>query len=234
MKHRFLLTVLLFFSIFTQAQWVIKDPVVDVRILDQPFSAIQVEGNLELYLIPNDSAILALSGSNNAVLERIDTRIEGSTLMIAGGGTKKQTARVYVGFKNLVSLEASGAVEIIGSLPFVSDSMAIKLSGQVQLKVDLKLRVLHMQLSGASNAVLNGDIQNVHVHCSGASDLKGPDLMVTYCDARAGGASDIEISSVEHLKANATGVSRIMYHNIPTTIESFSSPLSKVFRVVKP
>lgn len=233
MKHRLLLTLLLCFALGARAQWVIEDPVVDVRTLESEFSSIQVEGNLELYLIPNDSVILALSGSKPSVIEGIETRVEAGTLYIAGGRTKKQTARVYVGFKNLVSLEASGAVDVIGSMPWVADSMAFRLSGQVNLKAEVKLRVLNIQLSGASDAILNGDVQSMQVHCSGASDLTGPDLMVTNCDARASGASDIEISFIDHLKARATGVSRIMYHNKPTTLESFSSPLGSVFRVVK-
>lgn len=234
MKHRLLLILMVCISFYARGQWIIKDPVVEERTVDKPFQSIQVEGNLELYLIPNDTVVLALSGSKQAVVEGIETRVEHNTLYISGGGAKKQTARVYVGFKNLVSLQAAGAVDIVGSMPFVADSMSFQLSGQVNVKADVKLRVLHMQLSGASNVVLNGDVHEMQVHCSGASDLKGPDLMVTHCDVRASGASDIEISFIEHLKARATGVSRIMYHNQPSSIESYSSPVSKVFRVVKP
>jgi len=89
------------------------------------FSAIDVSGAIDLYLSQGTEDAVAVSASSSEVLGRIRTEMRGSTLRIYFDGKglnwKKwgnHKMKAYVTFKDLSSIEASGAcnVKVAGKL----------------------------------------------------------------------------------------------------------------------
>ncbi len=68
-----------------------------------------------------------------------------------------------------------------------------------------------MNLSGASDVTIGGTAPVVNISTSGASDVKGFDLITNICTSKACGASDINITVNSELNANASGASHIYY-----------------------
>ena len=68
-----------------------------------------------------------------------------------------------------------------------------------------------IDLSGASDMTLTGLVGQLNIEASGASDFKGYDLAVDYCNAKASGASDIKITVNKELSAEASGASDVNY-----------------------
>ncbi len=87
---------------------------------------------------------------------------------------------------------------------------------------------VNIDINGASTIKLTGSINHLDVSASGASDLKGYDLKVNDCTAKASGASDISITVNQQLSANASGASSIRYKGDGTIKEVRTSGASSV------
>ena len=87
---------------------------------------------------------------------------------------------------------------------------------------------LQVESSGASDVKISGYATNASIQCSGASDLKGYDLVVDNCNVKASGASDINITVNKELNVNASGASDVYYKGTAVIKDLHSSGASTV------
>lgn len=215
------LLILLFsaFSTHLLAQTIINDPNIDVRNIGS-FSGIKVSGGIDIYLSQSDEYALGVSASDKKYLDGIKTEIKNDVLVITyNGGSFKynnnRKLRAYISFKNIESLEASGASDYIISGTLVANSLRIKLSGASEIKGAINIENLQIDISGASLVQINGAAQNLKINTSGASDVKNYDLVADNCVADLSGASDVKITVNKSLIAKASGASTLYYKGNP-------------------
>ncbi|MFT3946321.1 MAG: DUF2807 domain-containing protein [Agriterribacter sp.] len=72
------------------------------------------------------------------------------------------------------------------------------------------------------------DYNKVNILVSGASDVKGYNLITEYCKANASGASDIQLTVNKEINAVASGSSDIIYKSSATVSNVKSSGASSV------
>ena len=211
----------IFFSLFTlisffsYAQETINDKNAQVRSVPG-FTAIKVSGSIDVYLSQGSTDAVAVSASEDRFRDRIKTEVVNGVLKIwydgdriSFGGNKKLKA--YVSFKDIRSLDASGASEfrIQGTLSV--NSLAVVLSGASDVTGNVRISELTVNASGASDVKLTGSVKNISIDVSGASDLKGYELTADNCKAKASGASDIMLTVNSEISANASGASSVFY-----------------------
>ncbi len=217
MKKIILSLVIIAGALLAQAQKaLVNDANAEQRHLAGSFNAIKVSGGIDLYLSQFDTESIAVSASEDKYKEHIKTVVENNTLKIYydgdrmwGGGNKK--LKVYVSFRNLEKLQASGACDVQVAGTINVPSLAMDMSGASDFKGAVKTNVLKIELSGASDATISGEAGSVNIHSSGASDFKGYDLVTDVCNAKASGASDIHITVNKEIYAEASGASDISY-----------------------
>jgi hypothetical protein len=234
MKAIFLSIVLLIASFFTMAQKaIVNDANAEQRTLNGSFNAIKISGGIDLYLSQYETESIAVSASEEKYKEGIKTVVENNTLKIYydgdrnwGGGNKK--LKVYVSFKNLQKLQASGAsdVQVAGTINV--PSLSLDMSGASNFKGAVKTSNLTIELSGASDATISGAAGSVTIQSSGASDVKGYDLVTEVCNAKASGASDIHITVNKELTASASGASDISYKGTAVIKDQHTSGASSI------
>lgn len=226
----------MFASIFAIAQHdIVIDANASVRNLSGSFNAIRVSGGIDLFLSQAESVSLAVSAANESLKENIKTSIEDGVLIIAYKGEKvwvrkDRKLKVYVSFKDLNNLQASGACDVIVSGAITTPSLVLQMSGACDFKGKIAVTDLKLNLSGASDAKISGTANKVEVVSSGASDLKGYDLVTDYCDANVSGASDVNITVKTELNANAKGASSIYFKGDALIREMKSSGASSIER----
>ena len=137
---------------------------------------------------------------------------------------------MYVSFKDLEKLEASGASDIIVAGEIKQTSLLMKLSGASNFKGAVTVSTLKLDLSGASDVTLSGTASVVNIESSGASDVKAYDLVTDVCTAKASGASDVNITVNKELNAHASGASDIYYKGSAVIKDIESSGASTVKR----
>lgn len=222
-------------NVSAQKQLVV-DPGAVVREVAQSFSSISVSSGIQVFLSYGDKEILAVSAAEEKYRDDIKTEINNGELHIFYMGDKMRYGnnlkmKVYVAYKNLEQLKASGAsnIFIVGriDLPLLN----IQLSGASELKGMVNITDLNIKLSGASEIKLSGSVKTTNIESSGASDVKAYDLIAEYCNVKASGASDVKISVTKAIAANASGASTILYKGPAELTLKQRSGASNVARV---
>ena len=212
----------------------VVDPNATVREVKGDFKAIKVSGGIDLYLSQSDNVAIAVSAAEERYKEFIRTDVEDGTLKIYYEGErfnwKNKRLKVYVSFKTLEKLNASGASDVVVTGTIESASLDMQLSGASDFKGAVKVDKLKMDLSGASDVRISGTARTVDIESSGASDVKGYELVTDYCNATASGASDINITVNKELNAHASGASDINFKGEGLIRDMHASGASSVTR----
>jgi hypothetical protein len=219
--------------IATAQKEIINDPNAEVRTISGSFNNIRVSEGIDLFLTQSNDEAVVVSASESKFKEGIKTVVENNTLKIYYFGEKNwnlknRNLRVYVSFKNLESLEASGASDIQVAGIITVASLSITLTGASDFKGAVKVTDLKMEMSGASDVTIKGIAETVKIETSGASDVNGYELVTDICTAKASGASDVNITVNKTLKASASGSSDISYKGNATIQETHTSGASSV------
>jgi len=215
MKTIFSIFAFLTFAISAGAQQ-INDPNVEVRQL-KGFNAIKISNAIDLYLSQSNEEVVAVSAEKAAWRDHIKTSVEGGVLKIwyenTGDGFKmgNRKLKAYVSVKNLVSLQASGASDVVIAGKLTGGDVKIEMNGASDFKGSVDFRSLEIKLNGASDADITGRVISLKIDANGASDLKGYELEADNCTAEASGASDIKITVNKELSARASGASGVYY-----------------------
>ncbi len=232
MKYLF---ILLFFTISTSVfaqQTIINDKNAEARNVTS-FTGIKVSGGIDLYLSQSNDYSVAVSASEEKYRNNIKTEVKNGILEIWYDNDRKWNAgnknlRAYISFKDIESLDASGAcdVDINGTLS--TNNMLIKLSGACDIKGTVKISDLTLQLTGASTVKVDGTAQNLKLNASGASDVKNFDFSVENCKAEISGASDVRITVTNSISATASGASSFRYKGSPERKDIATSGASSI------
>lgn len=231
---KYLLIALLAFG-FTcsQAQTVINDKNVQLRDVGK-FWGIKVSGGIDVYLSQGQDYALAVSASEERFRDAINTEVRDGILVISFNNENilkfdnNKNLRAYISFKELESLEVSGASDIIINDALKSNAIRMKFSGASDIRGKVDIENLVMNISGASTLKLNGHATNLTLEASGASDLKNYELSVDNCIAVISGASDIRLTINKSISAKASGASTLYYKGEPQQRNVESSGASSI------
>lgn len=228
------LLILIFsaFSTHLLGQTIINDPNVEVRNVGS-FSGVKASDGIDIYLSQSDDYALGVSASDKKYIDGIKTEIKNGVLVISYDGSSfkynnNRKLRAYISFKNIESLEASGACDYVISGTLIANSLRIKLFGASEVKGAINIENLQIDISGASLAKLNGAAQNLKINASGASDAKNYDLSADNCVADLSGASDVTITVNKSLIAKASGASTLYYKGNPEKKDVSSEGASSI------
>lgn len=197
------------------------------------FSAIRVSNAIDVYLSQSDEEALAVSAITPEFRKRIKTVVEDGVLKISYDddgkwwkGNKK--LKVYVAFKNINKLTATGASDVAISGTLKAADLYISMGGASDLKGTIEAETLDITLSGASDASVNGKVNVLRIDANGASDFKGFELYADKCEADASGASDIRVTINKELNVRASGASSVHYKGEGVIRDMKSSGASSV------
>lgn len=207
------------FSTVLFAQKTINDPNAEVRSVGS-FHAIRISNAFEVWINQGNEDAVAVSASKPEYREKIITKVENGVLIIRLEDDKKfwknfnngkQKLKAYVSIKKIDRLDVSGACNVYFEDGLSAEGLTVELSGASDMKGKLDVKTLKVDINGASSASISGNAPTLDIEASGASDFKGYDLVTNFCDAKASGASSINITVNKELNANASGASSVRF-----------------------
>lgn len=215
-----------------QKQFVV-DPNAEMRSINGSFNKIKVSNAIDLYLSQADNESLAISASEDRYKGNIKTVVENNTLKIYYDGDrnwlgKGRKLKVYVSFKELDELEASGASDVVIAGTLKAEILKINLSGASDLGGRIEAGYLDVECSGASDINISGHATIVKIRSSGASDFKDYDFVTDNCTVDCSGASDVKITVNKELSGHASGSSSVYYNGSAVLKDIQTSGSSKV------
>lgn len=187
----------------------------DVSITN--FNEISVSSGIDLYLTQSNSENIRINAHpdliKNVIIEK-----EGNNLRIKykdgvnwGRLFKNQSIKVYINYKTLKGLSASGGSDVYTQNTLKTDRLSLSVSGGSDLKLDVVAKDMDIQASGGSDVDLKGSATNMQVSTSGGSDVNALDFVVDYAKVSSSGGSDANIHVNKALEASASGGSDINY-----------------------
>jgi len=224
----FLATILFSVSAFAQAS---KNVVV------KSFNTVTISSGMDLYLTQGNTETLVVKGSTDAIKDVIVEQ-SGSAIKIRykdgvnwGRIFKGQSIKVYVNYKTLKSLSATGGSDVYTGNTLKSDALSLTASGGSDLKLTLAVKDLSLTVSGGSDAELKGSGENMQATASGGSDIDAFDYVVSNAKIQVTGGSDANVNVSKALEASATGGSDINYKGNAALKQISSSKSGDIKRV---
>ncbi|MDG1572595.1 DUF2807 domain-containing protein [Robiginitalea sp. M366] len=199
------------------------------------YDEVHVSHIFTVYLVPGNEGTLTVTGEEN-LMEYIETRVSGGRLDIkVRKGYQLETSRgnkngirVEVPVRDLSAAHASGASDLIGQLPLQADHFRAGTSGAAEAQLDIQAGHLEIDISGASTLKLSGRAGTLEIEGSGAADLRAYDLQAREAEADLSGASDVQITASERLKARVSGAADLRYKGNPEQVDSKASGAGSV------
>ena len=124
---------------------------------------------------------------------------------------KNQSIKVYVSYRTLKRLTASGGSDVYTQNALKTDMLSLSASGGSDLKLALICKDLSLSISGGSDAELTGSGENFKLTASGGSDVNCFGFAVNYAKVVVSGGSDANLYVNKILEASATGGSDVNY-----------------------
>ena len=188
------------------------------------FNNIDVSGAIDVYIRQDSTTSVKVEADDN-ILEYIEVHTNGSTLEIYTEGNIRlrpsHKIKVYVSNPGYKDLQISGASSIHSENEITSpDALHVDLSGSSVGTLEVNAPKVSVDLTGASNANIKGKTKDFEGDASGASEIRGFDLLTENADVDASGASNIEIYASVKIAGHASGASSVNYKgNAQSSVE---------------
>ena len=188
------------------------------------FNSIDVSGAIDVY-IKQDSITSVKVEADDNILEYIEVHSDGSTLEIYTENNIRlkptHKIKVYVSNSEYKDLQVSGASSIHSENEITSpDGLHIDITGASEGRLEVNAPKVSVNLTGASNANIKGKTKDFEGSASGASEIRGFDLLTENADVDASGASSIEVFASVKIAGQASGASSVNYKgNAQSSVE---------------
>jgi hypothetical protein len=188
------------------------------------FNSIDVSGAIDVYVKQDSTTSVKVEADDN-ILEYIEVHTEGSTLEIYTENNinlrPTNKIKVYISNPQYKEIQVSGASSVRCENEITSaDALDVGLSGASEGSLELNAPKVSVNLTGASNASVKGKTKDFEGSVSGASEIRGFDLLSENANVDASGASHIEIYASVKIDGQASGASSVNYKgNAQSSVE---------------
>ena len=176
------------------------------------FNGIEVGGAFKVFLTQGDNEAVVVEADQN-LLDIIETEVRGNTLKITARKDirNSEALNVYVTFKDLGSLDVSGACNLSNDGKLKLGDLDLDCSGASDVELKMSASAVTMDCSGASHMDLYGMAETLVMDISGASSVDASDFEVKTCEAEVSGASHGKVFVTGELSAEVSGAGSLKY-----------------------
>lgn len=203
----------------------------EIREINQ-FDEVVITGNYQVIFEKerSDGNKVIITTDEN-LLPYINTYTRGTTLVIETDGRIKSDEGIHVTVTydndNLNHISISGAATVKNKDKLKSEKLEISMSGAGAADLEVLAETLQVSLSGAGSVKLRGETQIQRVNLSGAGSLEAFELRSDKAFISISGVGGAQVTVLEELDADVSGVGGITYRGDPVVHKSISG-LGKV------
>lgn len=195
------------------------------------FNGLRVSSGINVYLKQGDKEAITVEADEN-LHEYILTEIEGGVLRVYTEVNIRDSEdkKVYVTMKDISSVKASSAGDVIGESAVKSDELELSASSAGDIKLEVNVRELKIDISSSGDMTLSGEADILEANLSSAGDLKAYNLKVREADIAASSAGDADVNVTERLKARSSSAGDIRYDGNPKYADIHSSSAGSIHK----
>ncbi len=179
------------------------------------YSEMKVSNAFNVYVTFSDTEESIRIEANENLHNKIIVKKEGNALVIRleKFTTVKgnATLNAYISTKNISTFDLRGASRVTLENEWVHSDARVDLSGASDFTGEVAAERLYLDISGASNLDLFGNVASLNAKLSGSSDVRNYDLSVDNLKIELSGASEAFLSVEETIDIRASGASVLNY-----------------------
>ena len=179
------------------------------------FKKIEAGGAFVVTIRKGDTYSITADSDDQEELDDLDLDMDGNTLKIShkdkfSFNSRHHTVRFNITMPSLEGIDFSGAstIKVIG-FKDKSQDLDIELTGASKAAIDVEVRRVNFNASGASKADLRGSADKMDLDISGACHIDATRMEINQVKADANGASRVRFGKVKDLNSNTSGASKI-------------------------
>lgn len=192
-------------------------------------TGLHLRGGMEVELTKGPAEMRIEGGEES--LKSIELSIENGTLEITGAkkkfGIPAIGGKIIISLPELESLKISGAAEVKGS-GFDNETLFVAINGFGSAELDLKVKILKLDVSGTGSVELNGKAETVVINLSGAASIEAENYDVENMTLVMSGAGSAEVNVSKQLDVNISGVGVVSYKGEPEVLRKRISGAGKI------
>jgi len=196
------------------------------------YSRVKISNAFNAYVTFSDTEESIRIDANENLHGKIIVKREGNALVIR---LKKltnvrgnATLNAYITTKNIADFDLSGASSLSLENLWDVQNGKVELSGASDFTGEVLADRLELDMGGASNANIYGNIGTLHADLSGSSDIRDYDLLIERLNIDMSGASEAFISVNESIDVEASGASELNYKGSAVIISKELSGASEI------
>jgi len=164
-----------------------------------------------------------------AVLDKIETTVDGETLDISDGnesgvfdrffgddGLDTDDIDVYVTAPTINAVTLAGSGRVVGETQLSGASLSLTVAGSGDMEMDLEAEDLSVRVAGSGRCTLQGQARTLDVNIAGSGDLRAANLETQRADVRITGSGNAELNVTDRLSAEVIGSGDVRYRGRPT------------------
>lgn len=190
------------------------------------FTEVSVSSGIDLYLTQSSSENIRVNAHAD-LLKNVVVEKKGNNLGIRykdniswGRLFKGQSIKVYVNYKTLQAISASGGSDVYSQNTLKTDKLSVSASGGSDIDLNVVAKDIQIRTSGGSDVNLKGSATNMEAISSGGSDIDALAFVVENARVTSSGGSDANIHVTKALEVTASGGSDVNYKGNPAVKKS--------------
>lgn len=196
------------------------------------FTNIHASGAIDVY-IKQDSVSSVKVETDDNLMQYVEVHTEGSTLEIHTRHNvninPSEKIKVYITNPSYKGFKISGASGLIAENRITSSEMlSIEMSGASEGRLDIDAPKVAIDISGASNIIIQGKTKDLEAGASGASKIRCFELLAENTNVDVSGASHAEVFASVKIIPHASGASSIDYKGNATVEDKKENGASSV------
>lgn len=183
------------------------------------FTSIELTGNQKIILLQGDVQSIKVETDEN-LQEKVQFHVNSGKLDLDLKGIGEVTKlNITITCKDIYSISTNGISDVRTENVIKSDKLYISASGASNMDINLNVKELETNISGAANVVLTGKATINNVAVSGAGNLKATDLETEKTYAKVSGVGKAKVNATAEIKGGISGSGEISYKSKPPVFE---------------
>lgn len=221
-------SALLFFGASFTSVALAEDLVVQPRVISAPFTAIRIEGPIDVSLSQGDATAVEVH-ARQSELGEITTEVRDGVLVISDrtrfriqiGASTHKGPFVALTTKALTRIEVKGSGDVSAPSWTTTDDMAFSLTGSGDLRIDsFSARKIDVNVAGSSDVRLTGTVARQDVQIAGSGDYHAKNLRSDDTTISIAGSGDASIWAAKSLSISVAGSGDVEYFGRPKVTQS--------------
>lgn len=181
------------------------------------FNQISYNISGKLILVQSDKFELTLEGQKSD-LEKIITRVEGSTLVIktTDYANLKDDVIVRVSLPQLTELNLAGSGHVMAGSVFKAEALELMVTGSGNIDFsDLQCKNLSAEVTGSGNIQAKGKATSALLEITGSGNIHLEQFEVSEAEVSITGSGSAMVYAKDKLETNITGSGDVRYKGQP-------------------